>query len=282
VARNNQSISNEQAVIEAEAKLSELKNSYVSCLRPLAISVPQGVSPTLEQLIDYQVKSSEYFNYAESFVGRSGLLGAHANGKWVTGFAESCFSLLDLYIYHVNFLRSHCDVLGVSTIEPSKHAYANMQRMVKEYLPEKDSTDLMKRFQENDLPTTGFVMAASENENKIPTWQILTSSFIGCGGLICVVLLAVMLPNPTRWQEFVFRGALAVALAAIIPIIPGFINLKARVKGWGNYLSIMAGGAIAIFVLIWLVNPPQTDQPSQQESKVQESNDKSSNIKVEK
>ena len=132
---SNAQKTNEQAVVEAESQIEILKKNYTVYLSPIAISVQKGIQPTLEELLECQSKASTYFNYAESFVGNSGLLGAHENGKWVTGFAETCESILDTYITHINFLRSYRSVLGGSAIEPSKFAYANMQRMVIEYLP---------------------------------------------------------------------------------------------------------------------------------------------------
>ena len=74
-----------------------------------------------------------YCYFIENFVGNSGLLGAHANGKWVTGFAENCHSVLKAFVVHVLFLRSHSETLAGALEQPDTAAYANMQRMTKEY-----------------------------------------------------------------------------------------------------------------------------------------------------
>ena len=250
-------MTNEQSVIAAEKKITQLKKDYILFLQPITLRLHQTKGcPSLEEFLTCQQLGNQLFNFLESFVGNSGLLGAHANGKWVTGFAEHCHSALKAYIVHLNFLRSHQSVLGVANIEPDTLAFANMQRMVKEYLPKEISDSLEIEFKKNSLPTQGFTMSAHEDEKKVPVWQLITSISIGVLCVLGVVLLSVMIPNPTEWQGFVFRGCLALGLAAIVAIVPGFININARIKGFSSYMKVVAGGAIAIFVLIWLVNPP--------------------------
>src|SRR5690606_30267770 len=109
---------------------------------------------------------------------------------------------------------------------------------------------------ENDLPVTGFIVDAHENTSKTPKWQIITSLGVGLVCVVSILVLAVIIPEPTEWQGFVFRGCFALGLAAVAVIVPGFLNVNAQVRGAGNYFKIVAGGAIAIFIVIWLVNPP--------------------------
>lgn len=68
--------------------------------------------------------------------------------------------------------------------------------------------------------------------------------------LILVVLrIAFRLPRPTEFQGLVLRVMLALAAAAIAAGIPGFINVQI---GPG----IRAGGALAVFLLVYAFNPP--------------------------
>ena len=99
-------MTNEQAVASAEEQVSELKKKYMSFLQPIAIKVNSSdYTPTVEEILTCQQLGNDFFNHLESFVGRSGLLGAHANGLWITGFAETCHAVLKAYIIHINFLR---------------------------------------------------------------------------------------------------------------------------------------------------------------------------------
>ncbi|GFD75680.1 hypothetical protein KUL113_51000 [Tenacibaculum sp. KUL113] len=246
-------MTSEQLVLSAEEKIEELKQKYMDVLQPLAIEYNSSkVSPSADQLIECQRKGNTYFNYVENFVGNSGLLGAHVNGKWVTGFAETCHAVLESYILHIRFLRSHSSVLGSSYQEPNSQAYANMQRMTKEYLEKNIWKALEGKYEEHRLPVSGFKYSGASDLKKIPNWQLITGLTIGVLFLLVLFVLAVMIPNPTNWQAFIFRGGFAISLSAIAAIIPGLLTVESRFQK----MSIRATGAIAVFVIVWLVNPP--------------------------
>ncbi|EJC6798641.1 hypothetical protein RGL59_004389 [Vibrio parahaemolyticus] len=253
-------MTNEQAVIEAGKDIARLKAKYVEHITPIVVAYElQKIQPTLPELLECQRVGNEYFNYVERFVGDSGLLGAHANGKWVTGFAEDCREILESYISHMIFIRSWQPVLGTCS-EPSSNAFSNMQRMVVEYLTKEQSKEIEQKFIANSLPIQGFKVKAVPDKAKFPKWQLVTSVVIGCLSLISSVVIALLVPEPTSYQEFILRGLFAIALASIASIIPGFINVKSGARSGAAYFGIYAGGAVAIFVLIWLFNPPKIDE----------------------
>jgi hypothetical protein len=245
-------MTNEQSVIEAEQEITRLKSRYVEYLTPIAIRMNRGIEPTLEELLGCQQLGTEYFNYMEQFVGNSGLLGAHANGKWVTGFAETCHSVLSALLVHVSFLNSHSSAMNGKLSATSPKAYANMQRMVKEYLPKESWKDLKAKFEEVSLPISGFDYKGANDVSRTPKWQLVTGLAFGIVFSLIILSLAVFIPSPTPTQFFVFRGSFATALAAIAAIIPGLLNVESRFQNF----SVRASGAIAVFVLIWLLNPP--------------------------
>jgi hypothetical protein len=224
----------------------------------LAIKVQAGHVPTLDELLDCHAAAIRFFNSAEALVGSSGLLGAHSNGFWVTGFAETCYAVLEVVVEHYRFLQSHWASFPSPAPAPAPQAYANMQRMVVEYLHAGAARDLKTKFLDNKLPTTGFDMPAAADADTEEAYRQKVKVSLVVGGLLLLlsVVIAVFIPHPTRWQEFVFRGTFSIGLAAFAAVIPGFVKVNARVKGWGNYLQIIAGGAVAIFVIVWLVNPP--------------------------
>ena len=246
-------MTNEQSVIEAEAKIEILKKAYVSYLTLVVLRLQnEGGEPTIEELLKCQQLGAEYFNFIEGFVGSSGLLGAHANGKWVTGFAETCHSVLSAFVVHENFLKSYSSVLKGMLPKPDINAYANMQRMTKEYLPKNKWQHLESTFRNNSLPVAGFEYTGANDLNKTPQWQLVAGLIVGILFAIAILLLVVLIPNPTQAQFFIFRGLFATALAATAAIIPGLLNVESRFQKF----SIKATGAIAIFVLVWLLNPP--------------------------
>jgi hypothetical protein len=62
----------------------------------------------------------------------------------------------------------------------------------------------------------------------------------------------VFFSDPTEFQQRVFIGTLAVAIAGIGSEIPGFLNVKLSL---GTRLTITAAGALAIFVLVYFFGP---------------------------
>ncbi|EXS34147.1 hypothetical protein [Acinetobacter sp. 826659] len=246
-------MTNEQAVLQAEAEIEKLKQAYMEHLTPIVIKIHEHQEdPSLQDLLTCQKLGATYFNFIENFVGNSGLLGAHANGKWVTGFAEDCHSVLKAFVVHVNFLRSHSDMLKGSLEQPDTAAYANMQRMTKEYLPKEQWQTLEFLFKNNSLPIAGFEYAGANDLNETPKWQLVTGLVVGVLFALIILLSAIFIPSPTPTQFFVFRGVFAVSLAAIAAIIPGLLNVESRF----HKFSIRATGAIAVFVIVWLLNPP--------------------------
>lgn len=247
------SATNEQKVVALDDELEQLKQDYHAKLTPIAISVHEGRGdPTLAELLQCQNLGNAYFNAAERFVGNSGVLGAHLHGKWVTGLAETCHAILTAYIVHIKFLRSHNSTFGGTSIEPSDFAYANMQRMVKEYLPKNKATELMELFLKNNLPIQGFTLPAAKDQTVVTKWQRVVSVVVGVIAVGAVLTISMLEPNPTPWQQYVLRGCLAIGLAALGSLVPGFLNVTLRMK---SYLTIMAGGSLAIFVLLWMITP---------------------------
>ena len=246
-------MTNEQTVTQAEAEIERVKQAYMDHLNLVVIKIHEkGDDPSLQDLLKCQKLGASYFNFIENFVGNSGLLGAHANGKWVTGFAETCHSVLIAFVSHVNFLRSHSETLKGALELPDVSAYANMQRMTKEYLQKDKWTNLERIFTKNSLPVAGFEYSGANDLSETPKWQLITGLVIGVLFALAILLLAIFIPNPTSTQFFIFRGIFAVSLAAIAAIIPGLLTVESRLQKF----SIRATGAIAVFVIVWTLNPP--------------------------
>ena len=70
-----------------------------------------------------------------------------------------------------------------------------------------------------------------------------------------LIAVAVFIPDPTPFQIFVFRVVLAIAVAAFGYAIPGVLHIEGR---WLN-LFVRAGGALGLFFLIYVANPPELE-----------------------
>ena len=68
--------------------------------------------------------------------------------------------------------------------------------------------------------------------------------------LAAFLVIAFACPNPTEFQYTVFRIILAVGAAAFATVIPGILEIS--VSNW-----LKAGGALAVFVIIYFYSPAQ-------------------------
>jgi len=249
---------NEQAAIIARSEIAKLKSEYSDKLRIFIENKDDLSSPALRRaFLDCQKAGSDYFNFVETFVGDSDLLGAHDNSKWVTGFAEDCYVILKSMINHYNFLRSYAADFGLTheNVTPSEMAFANMQRMVIQLMERERGEELKKLFLINNLPIRGFDMAETNPRQALPTWQVMGVPALGLALLLGMIGIAIEISNPTEWQKFIFRGSFSMALAAISSVVPGFLYIRSHIQRQRSYFALSAGGAIAVFVLVWKVNP---------------------------
>ena len=84
----------------------------------------------------------------------------------------------------------------------------------------------------------------------IKNWEKLLAFGFGIVFIVVLLTIAYLVPNPTVTQWFVLRVVLALAAAGIGAIIPGLIVVQVS-------NVVRAGGAIALFVLVYWFNPPK-------------------------
>ena len=81
-------------------------------------------------------------------------------------------------------------------------------------------------------------------------WKLKIIFTFGIIFVILLVLIAIMYPRPTIFQETIFRVLLALSAAGVAALLPGFITVKL-----GKF--IRAGGALAVFAIVYFFNPPE-------------------------
>jgi hypothetical protein len=67
-----------------------------------------------------------------------------------------------------------------------------------------------------------------------------------------ILVIAVLIPQPSPFQLRVFTPVLAIAVAGVATVMTGLLNVQMTL---GKQLTIGATGAIATFVIVYLVNP---------------------------
>jgi hypothetical protein len=83
-------------------------------------------------------------------------------------------------------------------------------------------------------------------------WPKIVAVASGIVFLVAILIIAIFIPYPSPFQIFVFRIIPSLAAGAFGAAIPGLFNLSITAI---PHTAIEASGAIALFVLIYLVNP---------------------------
>jgi hypothetical protein len=86
---------------------------------------------------------------------------------------------------------------------------------------------------------------------KTQAWEKIVGFSFGVVFVIVMLVINVLIPNPTSTQYEAFKVVLALAAAGIGGILTGFIH----VEGTFNKIAIRAGGALALFLVIYLAHP---------------------------
>jgi uncharacterized integral membrane protein len=84
------------------------------------------------------------------------------------------------------------------------------------------------------------------------SWEKITVAAAGVLFVLLLLVIAIWIPEPTEFQIFVFRVVLALAAAAVGSAVPGVLHIESRI----GKLLIRASGALALFAIVYSVNPP--------------------------
>ena len=83
------------------------------------------------------------------------------------------------------------------------------------------------------------------------TSAILAFTF-GVLFVTALLVFALFVPNPTIQQFEIVRIILALAAGGVAAMIPGLLSLK---LGAGANVALRAGGALAVFVIVYFYSP---------------------------
>ena len=84
------------------------------------------------------------------------------------------------------------------------------------------------------------------------TTQVLFAFSFGVVFVVTLIVLAIKFPHPTPFQYNIFRTTSSLAAAGVGAMIPGFLDIKVDAT---TGLLIRAGGALAVFIVIFFFNP---------------------------
>jgi hypothetical protein len=90
------------------------------------------------------------------------------------------------------------------------------------------------------------------------TSAILAFTF-GVLFVTALLVFALFVPNPTIQQFEIVRIILALAAGGVAAMIPGLLSLK---LGATANVALRAGGALAVFVIVYFYSPARWAPPS--------------------
>jgi len=244
---------NEQLAAEADAEIQKLKGEYQRALRTLNDERDAGAAHLrqVELYRDFRDKGVAFFNCVESCIGNTEVLGAYRSDHWAKNLASTAVDVLDsIPRFYEKAWREGCR-LGMPKLRPSPNAFFAMQSCVFRY--DRDQVgELQRRFEELDLPVRGFTHPAKMNV-MYERWEKIMMLATVIGFLAVLLAVGVFKTDYPPEGFFIIRVVLALVAAGFAAaFVPGLLQVVVGYKS----AKIRAAGALAVLVVVYLLNPP--------------------------
>jgi len=89
--------------------------------------------------------------------------------------------------------------------------------------------------------------------------NVILAFIFGVIFVTALLLFVLFVPNPTPPQFEVIRIVLALAAGGVAAMIPGLLKLQ---LGEGANLTVRAGGALAVFAIVYFYSPAHWASPA--------------------
>ncbi|MHA1381760.1 MAG: hypothetical protein ACTSRG_25605 [Candidatus Helarchaeota archaeon] len=244
---------------EREDKLDELKIQFTEDLQILFESLRSEVNISNPDQLLSKVHTSavRYFNAFERTLDEYTLPSTEITKEIKTRKAEDTLNMTDTILQYWGMIKRFCLKYDLNTLKPSATAYASIQRVLKHFYPDK-ILELKTKFLDVDLPITGFVTKGVHmGWNKSKT--IKTQLIVGIPILTITLILSFIFTKLSGFQYFILRLFLALGITLVgSSLIEGKVKFNTtNIAGF----SIKATGWIAIFLIIFFLNPPSPPNP---------------------
>lgn len=252
----------EEIMERQREKIRELQLSYNTDLEEFKKNIPN-------KSLDFTKAHSsgiDFFNYLEEIVSQNNSTLDGEHNSWHQWLAETCYHVLMDIVEHYKILK----MIGKRFQKPSPTSFSAMQRIVKKYFSSDIHKELKNKFLAEDLPVYGFNVKERINMKRLglsilvviimALLFVLVFFFnkiipiplsIGLLFTTLLVIISIYVKNPTPFQYFIFRSLLSVCIPGLLVCFPGFIEVSYEKAG----MSITAIGLLAIFLLIYKMNP---------------------------
>lgn len=205
-----------------------------------------------KQLLEsLHVAANEFFNIVENAIVECEVLSQ--NEFWATDLADTASNVLDSIPRHFEKLRSECERLKAQAPRPSPNAYTAMQSAVSRFNPDQ-AQSLKSHFMKSNLPTRGFEKPRTLSRADMSVGVVAACSFV------IMLLVGVFFDAYNPQNFFIFRTLMALSAATCAgAFIPGALEVKTTA---GRKHFIRATGALAVFLMVYFLNPPPLPKES--------------------
>lgn len=251
-----------QTITEFENLIEVERKKYYDCLND-TLELLQGFpnqTQVLNQISLLHNSGVTFFNLFERSIDEYGLSYFELNIDTKNRKIEDAINIVDTIIYHWTTLRMIANKFSVLCPTVSQISYSSIQRLVKHFEPNK-VTELKKKFMEAELPTKGF----DDTTKKFSGWEIgsryLTITQITIGAMLTVSagILIFKYDKLTGMQYMFSRALLSLGLTLISSaLLEGTVKLNWTIQ---KSLVIKAAGWVALFIMLYFMNPPSAPIP---------------------
>ena len=242
-----------------EDQLEELRAVYAAQLSSVVQVLGSGSPPDAQAICSsYHSAGVSYFNAFERTLDEYSLPKFEITQDIINRKGEDALNFVETIIRHWVVLRKYCVKFNLIAPEPSVTAYASLQRVIKRFFPDLTGK-IKKKFGDNNLPVYGFEHAAKHSGWKMKK-NLAIQIIVGAVCLIIGGILAFVFNHPTGIQYMFMRGLFALGFAGVaVGILVGTVKVNWSVS---KSLAITATGGIAIFGILYFLNPPSPPNPA--------------------
>lgn len=244
-----------------EDEISKKRDQYYRILQDTLKTLKNDI--TIEEVSDLLLqlhnKGVAFFNLFERSIDEFGLSNFKLNSDTKNRKIEDSIAIVDTIILHWETIRSIAGKYKISPPEPSRQAYASIQRLIKKFEPKK-ANEIKLKFMAQNLPVEGFVSNKNHSGWKIGSQNLMWKQIVF--GVLCVIGAAIIAFNfnsLTGAQYLFFRLLISIGFTLFITAL---VEVKVKIH-WTvtKSLTVKAIGAIAFFILIYYINPPSAPHP---------------------
>ena len=206
-------------------------------------------NPTMEEYNKLLSVGSNFYTEVEAYIFRNSDSQENLSMVQAEDILNTIKNTFDFVINYNEMMRVLSNKLQVQ-FSFAPNFLSTAQSIYKKYRP-KEAKEYLLNFQKNDIPTTGF-----KSKNKIPL-QTAKRDFLAViiGLTFCITSFIIGFTTGIRSSIQYWLIRIAVSFGVSL-IFSGFGKDLIKTKLKFNRLLVTACGAIGIFLVLYLVNPP--------------------------